>query len=66
MGSVNLLVIKNTTAFGKVNLFLPSGEDIHRHLSNSSQPTENLISLSTVTGASRIRFYQQEVIEIYK
>ena len=63
---INRLVLKNTPAFGKLNSFLSSGEDIQRHLSNCSQSMENLISFSTVTGASMIRFYQQEVIEIYE
>lgn len=66
VGFVNRLVLKNIPAFGKLNLFLSAGEDTHQHLSNCSQLMENLISLSTVTGASRIMFYQQEVIEIYK
>ena len=66
VGFINRLVLKNTPTFGKLNLFLSSGEDVHQHLSNCSQSMENLISLSIVTDASRIRFYQQEVIEIYK
>jgi len=66
LGFINRLLLKNTPTFGKLNLFLSSGEDIHQHLSNSSQSMENLILLSIVIDASRVRFYQQEVIEIYK
>jgi hypothetical protein len=64
VGFINRLLLKNTPTFGKINLFMSSDEDIERHLSNCTQSMENLISLPTMTGASRIRFCQREVTEI--